>query len=269
MEEVLNKLAPFFPHLSDETQFQWSESHNLDIIQARNQQPGDSLFIDDLLSLISISPSSDDTPLYPPSSPASLNSLLFQLLTAQSGQLRSNCVIFYLLLADPLAAPSQSNAISFARSVHLPLAFTRSVEAFYALDSHQWKAAVSALTDPHLTPDFVDKTLVVLSTLPPVDERAELVLSFVRLAGIEVKGEAQIGLVVDALCDRTRKFGVTEAWDMMRKSTSVSEIDEGEESMEDPTIQATLLERVLLRCFGGWYLALFCAVLSFKQRANL
>lgn len=102
---------------------------------------------------------------------------------------------------------------------------------------------MSALTDPHLTPDFVSKTLAVLgSNLPDKLERASLVLSFVRLNKVSLESVQDATVVVEALCDHQRKYGVTEAWAMQLKRQSVEE-------------RKQLLQRILAGCFGGEFLS--------------
>ncbi|KAI5477746.1 hypothetical protein MNV49_005935 [Pseudohyphozyma bogoriensis] len=231
---LLASLAPFFASLNNPAAFdeRWSHDARQDIAFARNVRPDHTLFIDELLSLVQLSPT-----LYPPTSADELHSLLYNLLASPAGLLKSHCIIFYLLLAESCFTPTTTLPAQFAREVNLPVAFTRSVEAFFALDTGAWKSGVSALTDPHLTPDFVNKTLTLLSTLPPVDERAGLVLSFWRLGGIALEGEEQAGVIIDALCDKSRRWGVGEAWRMQRAWVD----EEGQER---------LIRRVLARCFG-------------------
>ncbi len=94
------------------------------------------------------------------------------------------------------------------------------------------------MTDPHSTPDFVSKTLEVLSLLPPVPDRAGLVLSYWRLSGITPIDKDQLGFVLDGLCDKSRKRGVVEAWGLVRE-------------WEDDDERDHLAKRVLGRCFGG------------------
>lgn len=179
--------------------------------------------------------------VYPPASAAAFNTLLFQLLTSPHGQLKSHTILFYLVLADSLHL-QQGPALptSFARTFLLPTGFVRGIEGFHALDSGAWRAGVAALTDPHGSPDFVNDTLQVLSTLPPVEERAGLVLSYWRLGAIPLQTVEQVGIVLDALCDQERKFGVVEAWSIQRK-------------WADEEQRKELVLRILGRCFGGEY----------------
>lgn len=82
------------------------------------------------------------------------------------------------------------------------------------------------------------KTLEVLSLLPPVPDRAGLVLSYWRLSGIDLPDKEQLGFVLDALCDKNRKRGVVQAWALVREWQNDDE-------------RAKLADRVLARCFGG------------------
>lgn len=165
---------------------------------------------------------------------------MFSLLTSPS-TLQAHSIIFYLLLADSQSLDTSSPSplpTAFAREFLLPTGFLRGIEGFHALDAGDWRSAVSALTDPHLTPDFVPKTFGVLATLPPVKERAGLVLSFWRLSGVALESEEEAKIVVQALCDQERKFGVVEAWGMQRKWAD----EEGSKE---------LATQVLASCFGG------------------
>lgn len=153
--------------------------------------------------------------------------------------MQAHCIIFYLLLADSSTSSSTSPLpTAFARNFLLPTGFVRGVEGFHALDAADWRAAVAALTDPHLTPDFVDKTFGVLSACPEVQERAGLVLSFWRLSGVGLSSKKEASIVLQALCDQERRFGVVEAWGMQRKWAVEEE-------------RAELATRVLASCFGG------------------
>lgn len=64
-------------------------------------------------------------------------------------------------------------------------------------------------------------------------------LSYWRLSGVSLDDRDQLGVVLDALADGTRKRGVVEAWGLVRKWEG------GEEE------RAGLVKRVLARCFGG------------------
>lgn len=107
------------------------------------------------------------------------------------------------------------------------------------LDTNQFKSGISSLVDARITtPDFIDKILNVLSTLPPIKERASLILNYVRLSGIELIEEEHVGIVLDALCDGSRKFGVAEAMKKQR-------------ICEDLEVRERMLIRILSNCFGG------------------
>lgn len=58
------------------------------------------------------------------------------------------------------------------------------------------------------------------------------------MTGVELAGEEQLGLIFDALCDKTRRFGVQEAWSLMRRR------EDGEE-------RARSVQRILNRCLGS------------------
>ncbi|ORY92593.1 nuclear pore complex assembly-domain-containing protein [Leucosporidium creatinivorum] len=232
---LLASLSPYFPSISSPSAFNWTPNRLQDITQARLARPDQLLFIDNLLALLG----HDGPSNYPPTSTATFNSLLFSLLTSPS-TLQAHCIIFYLLLADSQSLDTSSPSplpTAFARDFLLPTGFLRGIEGFHALDAGDWRSAVSALTDPHLTPDFVPKTFGVLATLPPVKERAGLVLSFWRLSGVALESVEEAKLVVQALCDQERKFGVVEAWGMQRKWAD-------EEGSKELAVQ------VLASCFG-------------------
>jgi hypothetical protein len=269
---LLSSLAPFFPSISQPSAFAWDYKRIEQVKGARSSRPDGRLFIDELLSLVDLDGQSFNASarsqrrrwssrayslnfgakfeysillagpsVYPPSSASALNTLLFTLLTSTShGLLKSRTIIFYLLLADSESTLTSTPSFiptAFARDFLLPTGFVRGVEGFHACDAGAWRSGVAALTDPHLTPDFISKTLSVLSALPPVKERAGLVLSYWRLGGIALEGKEEVGLVIDALCDQERKFGVVEAWGMQRKWGDEAERNE-------------LAVRVLAGCFG-------------------
>ena len=169
--------------------------------------------------------------VYPPTSNDALYTLLSTLLTTLP-LLQSTSILYYLLLSsDPPAAAR------YAQAKLIPSAYRQSIAAFAALDHNDYKRAI-ALLAPLPQPEFVDKIITLLSTLPPVEQRADLVLSYWRMAGVTLDGEVQLGLILDALCDKTRRYGVQEAWKLMRKR-------------EDAQEKTRLVERILSRCLGG------------------
>lgn len=170
--------------------------------------------------------------VYPP---ASRNALV-QLVDALVPSLQSTAIIFYLLLAThPSLVPV------YAQAKLIPTAYVRTVSGLHALDASDWHTAVRDLTHPSVSlqdAGFGSKILFVLGNLPAVDVRAEVVLSYWRLGRVELQGAEEKGVVVDALCDESRRIGAREAWALMRAE-------------EDEAVRETLLERVLARCFGG------------------
>jgi hypothetical protein len=123
----------------------------------------------------------------------------------------------------------------------IPVGFVRAIEGFFALDSGAWRNGVGALADPHVTPEFIGKILDVLGELPPVDERAGLVINYVNLSGVVLEGAGQVSRIVDALCDKKRRLGLMKAWKMAR-------------AWEDEAEREGLFTRILRRCFGGTFL---------------
>ena len=166
----VDSLSAYFPSLNSSAPF-WSQDRLNAITDTRNRQPDGRVFIDELLALLEI----DGPSSYPPRSSSDLSILLDRILSSPQGLLRAYSTLFYICLLDNPDSPSTSTA--FVHDKLLPEGFVRAVEGFYSLDSGAWRDGVAALTDPHLTPDFVAKTFEVLSVLPPADERASLVLS--------------------------------------------------------------------------------------------
>lgn len=178
--------------------------------------------------------------MYPPTSSSALHQLLYQLLSHPAA-LQAHCILFYFLLSDNRYSPTPSAALptAFCRDFLLPAGFVRSVEGFHALDEGDFRAAVSALTDPRLTPDFVPKTFALLgSDLPDRHTRAALVLSFWRLSGVALQSLDEAKVVAQALCDHQRRHGVAEAWRIQREW---AEDDE----------RKVLAQTILKSCFGG------------------
>ncbi|GJN89088.1 hypothetical protein Rhopal_002062-T1 [Rhodotorula paludigena] len=237
-------LAPFFPAL-DALALPSSSlaSTPLDhavvarIEHARRAQPGGRLFIDLLLEL-----AVPATPLaFPPASPADLAALLVTLagshavssvLTARS------CIYFLALVFSP-----PHLAARLAHDLLLPPAFRLAVRAFHALDTGNYRLAVKLLADPRVTPDFVPRIFELLATVPePASDRADLVLSFWRLANIQLAQHSvrEARHVVRALCAPERKRGVAEAWALAREWHVEAEREQ-------------LARAVLEACFGDNY----------------
>lgn len=176
---------------------------------------------------------------YPPTDDAEFSQLSSRLaaLSASSTGLTARSCLYYLSLAF---SPSAEAAAAVAKDLLLPPAFRLSIRAFHALDSGDYRAAVRLLADPRVTPDFVPRTLAILSTLPEPSERAELVLSYWRLARIDLAayGKDEVKCVLKALCAPERARGVAEAWSLAREWR-----EEGE--------RAELAKTVLETCFGG------------------
>ncbi|KAK4051186.1 hypothetical protein OIV83_003008 [Microbotryomycetes sp. JL201] len=242
---LLTQLAPYFATITDPSMFAWSFDKVQRVKHHRQHGADGRLFIDELLQLIGI----DGPSVYPPPSASALNNLLFQLLSSPSS-LQAHCIIFYLVLADTRLASATRDGIpsqplgavdlgsAFARDFLLPTGFVRGIEGFFALDSGSYKRGVQALTDPHLTPDFVAKTFKVLgSALVDAHERASLVLSFWRLSGVAIDTVDEADIVVKALCDPLRKLGASEAWQLQRKWQSDDE-------------RSKLVRTLLSTCFG-------------------
>ncbi|KAK4701013.1 hypothetical protein P7C70_g5225, partial [Phenoliferia sp. Uapishka_3] len=232
--EVLSTVVDYFPSLRDPSSFNLTFDSLNKVRDARNLRPDQRLFIDDLLSVLSL----DGPSLFPPPSATALESLLFQVLDS-GNLLTAHCVVAYLLFFHS-HTPADTRPAAFIRKVHLPVGHTRTIEGFYALDTGAWKAGVAALTNPHivdLDDTLIDKTLKILSLLAPEEDRAKLVLAYWRLGGVELKGEEQAGIIIDALCESKRKIGVAEAWAMQRNWAD-----------EEGKVRLTL--RVLTRCFG-------------------
>ncbi|KAK4056920.1 hypothetical protein OIO90_002170 [Microbotryomycetes sp. JL221] len=241
-EALLSQLAPYFASIDDAASFEWTFEQSERVRHTRQACPDQRLFIDELLSLVGIEGSS----VYPPPSANALNQLLFKLLTSSSS-LQAHCIIFYLVLADTLIGRKASSSTgtaqfgaAFARDFLLPTGFVRGIEGFFALDTGNFHKAIQALTDPHLTPDFVHKTFDLLghSQLVNDNDRSSLVLSFWRLSGVAIDSVDEADVVVKALCDPGRKFGVTEAWQLQRKWH------------RDDNERARLVSTVLKACFG-------------------
>ncbi|BGO99464.1 Proteophosphoglycan ppg4 [Rhodotorula toruloides] len=204
------------------------------ILEHRRRQPDQQLFIDHLLQLAE----PEGFLQYPPTDDAEFSQLSSRLaaLSASSTGLTARSCLYYLSLAF---SPSAEAAAAVAKDLLLPPAFRLSIRAFHALDSGDYRAAVRLLADPRVTPDFVPRTLAILSTLPEPSERAELVLSYWRLARIDLAayGKDEVKCVLKALCAPERARGVAEAWSLAREWR-----EEGE--------RAELAKTVLETCFG-------------------
>ncbi|BGP39744.1 hypothetical protein JCM10449v2_003695 [Rhodotorula kratochvilovae] len=198
---------------------------------ARARQPDAQLFIDHLLHLAL----PDDQLQFPPATHSDLEHLVARLSTA-SGALVARSCLYYLALA----LSGSQLAAALARDLLLPLAFRLATRAFYALDTADYRTAVRLLADPRVEPDFVPRTLAVLASVPePASDRAELVLSYWRLARIDLArhGKDEAKHVLRALCAPERAHGVAEAWDLARNWHVEAERDE-------------LARSVLATCFG-------------------
>ncbi|BGP07760.1 hypothetical protein JCM10049v2_003600 [Rhodotorula toruloides] len=204
------------------------------ILVHRQRQPDQQLFIDHLLQLAE----PEGSLQYPPADDAELFQLSSRLaaLSASSTGLTARSCLYYVSLAF---SPSPEAAAAVAKDLLLPPAFRLSVRAFHALDSGEYCTAVRLLADPRVTPDFVPRTLAILTTLPEPSERAELVLSYWRLARIDLAayGKDEVKCVLRALCAPERARGVAEAWSLAR---------EWREEGEREELAGTVLET----CFG-------------------
>ncbi|BGP24355.1 proteophosphoglycan ppg4 [Rhodotorula toruloides] len=204
------------------------------ILERRHRQPDQQLFIDHLLQLAE----PEGSLQYPPTDDAELSQLSSQLaaLSASSTGLTARSCLYYLSLAFP---PTPGAAAAVAKDLLLPPAFRLSIRAFHALDSEEYRAAVRLLADPRVTPDFVPRTFAILSTLSEPSERAELVLSYRRLAKIDLAayGKDEVKCVLKALCAPERAQGVAEAWSLAREWREEGEREE-------------LARTVLETCFG-------------------
>ncbi|KDE03040.1 hypothetical protein MVLG_06430 [Microbotryum lychnidis-dioicae p1A1 Lamole] len=232
----LDSLSAFLPTLYSPHAFQWDDTHLRQVDQARHQRQHGRLYIDELLLDLEL----DGTDLYPPTSLSELDSLLCAVLDAPDGDLiRTHSVIYYILLA--VCDGTESTVPDhFARASEfiLPLGTTKTVQGGFALDTGSWQRAIAALSDPHVVPDRSSETLAVLSTCPPIEQRASYVLSFWRLKGITLSDPNDLAFILDALCDATRKRGVVEAWALQRQWIDETQRDE-------------LANRVLSQCFGN------------------
>lgn len=185
--------------------------------------------------------------LFPPTSILELSHLLEIILTLSP--LHANGLIYYLLLSTS----SSSAANDFVHDKLFPLSRANQIKAFHLLDTRQWHTAIKYLIQPpqHLDSlNFVDKILSLLATQPDVDERAALVLAYWRLAKVSLRGENQVIIIIDALCDAQRKVGVVEAWSIMRNYTSTSEEEQEGQEEDNDALKERLCRRILLNCFG-------------------
>ncbi|GAA5931980.1 hypothetical protein JCM1841_006121 [Sporobolomyces salmonicolor] len=239
--QLVRPLAPFFPSLDHPSLFAW---HNRDaherVQAARQAAPEHALFLDPLLALAAI----DGPSVYPPASPEAFHSLLYRLVSATTlSTLNLASILYYLVLAYP-SPDSPQRAAAFAQSRLLPPAFALSIRAFHAFDSGSYPLAIRLLSDPRVRePDFVPKTLALLSSAPPAHESAKLVISYWRLTGLKLVpklgkvGSKEVDVVLRALCDGARKQGVSEAWELARH-------------WEDDAEREELMRTVLACCFG-------------------
>ncbi|BGP15915.1 hypothetical protein JCM10213_003656 [Rhodosporidiobolus nylandii] len=225
----LAQLHPYFPQLHHFTLPDgWVDS----VQRARDTQPDHQLFIDHLLAIAD--PSGQAS--FPPTSAQSFSALVASLHAgaASTNPLTARSCLYYLALSL-----SPATASAYARDHLLPAAFRLSVRAFHALDTGNWALGVKLLADPRVTPDFVPRTFAILGSLPPPEERAQLVLSYWRLAGIDLEqhGKDEVKVVLKALCSDGRRLGANEAWALAREWKDEDEREE-------------LANSVLATCFG-------------------
>ncbi|GAA6027496.1 hypothetical protein JCM8097_007890 [Rhodosporidiobolus ruineniae] len=230
----LNALAPFLPALSHSSRFHLPDHLAPHCTQQRTRQPDHCLFIDHLLTLAL--PPDAAAPAYPPQSHPDLDTLVHLLTANPPNPLTARSALFYLLL--DYSTPQL--ALAFAKDHLLPAPFRQSVMAFHALDHQDYRRGVKLLADPRVKPDFVPRTLAILDSLPAPDERAQLVLSYWRLAGINLAdhGKDEVKVVICALCGSARKAGANEAWELAREWHVEQEREE-------------LARAVLETCFGA------------------
>ncbi|GAA5903754.1 hypothetical protein JCM6882_003406 [Rhodosporidiobolus microsporus] len=208
----LHQLHPYLPLLAQPLRFTDHQQQLEQVTLSREQQPDHNLFIDHLLAL-ALPPGSYS---YPPASHAELTALVSTLLTSPLNALTARSILFYLALS--LSTPQL--ALSLARDhLLLPAAFRLSIRAFHALDHADYERGVKLLADPRVTPDFVPRTFAVLGSLPEPKERAQLVLSYWRLAGVRLEdhGKEEAKVVLRALCAEGRRSGANEAWVLARE----------------------------------------------------
>ncbi|GAA6007883.1 hypothetical protein JCM10207_004912 [Rhodosporidiobolus poonsookiae] len=203
------------------------------LTEQRTNQPGSQYYIHHLLSIALPT----NTPEYPPTSHADLTHLVSALLTSPANPLTAKSCLYYLALAFSPDDPSRAAAL--ARDQLLPAAFRLSVRAFHALDTCNYAEGVKLLADPRVSPDFVPRTFALLATCPPPSERSKLVLSYWRLAGINLDDQSkdEVKVVLRALCGEGRKSGANEAWALAREWKNEEEREE-------------LARTVLETCFG-------------------
>ncbi|GAA5821741.1 hypothetical protein JCM3770_003158 [Rhodotorula araucariae] len=225
-------LAAFFPRAPDAPLL---DPAQLALIHAaRDRQPDARLFIDHLLHLALGHPAPVH---FPPTSHPDLALVVARLAAAShSGQLVARSCLYYLALV--FSGPTTANAL--ARHLVLPAAFRLATRALHALDTANYRHALRLVADPRVDPDFVPRTLAVLATVPePASDRAELVLSYWRLARIDLSRYAKDDLkhVLRALCAPERPRGVQEAWTLARDWHIDADRDD-------------LARTVLATCFG-------------------
>ncbi|GAA5880435.1 hypothetical protein JCM1840_007699 [Sporobolomyces johnsonii] len=238
---LLRPLHPFFPALHQPSLFAWDNPLAQQRVHAaREAAPDHTLYLDQLLALAAI----DGPSVYPPTSLDAFQSLLYRLVSATTlSTLNLASILYYLVLANP-APDAPQLAAAFAASRLLPPAFALSIRAFHAFDSGAYPLAIRLLSDPRVRePDFVPKTLALLSSAPPPNERAKLIISYRRLTGLKLVpklgkvGSKEVDVVLRALCDGARKSGVSEAWEIARQ-------------WEDDAEREELMRTVLACCFG-------------------
>ncbi|GAA5913789.1 hypothetical protein JCM5296_002868 [Sporobolomyces johnsonii] len=238
---LLRPLHPFFPALDQPSLFAWDNPLAQQRVHAaREAAPDHTLYLDQLLALAAI----DGPSVYPPTSLDAFQSLLYRLVSATTlSTLNLASILYYLVLANP-APDAPQLAAAFAASRLLPPAFALSIRAFHAFDSGAYPLAIRLLSDPRVRePDFVPKTLALLSSAPPANERAKLIISYWRLTGLKLVpklgkvGSREVDVVLRALCDGARKSGVSEAWEIARQ-------------WEDDAEREELMRTVLACCFG-------------------
>lgn len=226
-------------------------------LKNRNLREDKKLFIDELLSLVKCDLiaggdySEEEGELdYPPRNYLKLKKLI--LLILNSNNSFSLLIIYYLLII--YTEPTTLDQSEFVSEFLIPFEFLKNLNSILNFDLNKFNLGVKLLTNTKISsPDFIQKTLVLLSTTTEITsttERSSLILNYLNLTNlvsspslnsITSHSEIQLEIYITALIQSTSTLNLLKAW---KKQSQFS-------SNINKELQTKLILIILSNSFGS------------------
>ncbi|CDZ97724.1 ELYS-like domain [Phaffia rhodozyma] len=185
--------------------FPWTVDRRARISNARSLTG--TLCFDELLGLAGI-----DSTSYPPQDVLSFRHLLSSIADSHFDDLKTDCLIYYLLKDHP-SSTGPNRATEFAARRLIPSQFIKLTDGYWLLDNGSYEQAISQLCSFAVTPDFTTQILLTLARIPNEPAlSAKLVLKFLRACRPEIGTPDEVAVKLNALLATS----VREAWMYMR-----------------------------------------------------